>query len=211
MKNRNLLDGELILEDVLIQNGLLDDLFRYNDIKNRRLVLNAEIDSCTVSDVARAILKYNADDKGVDPSERTPVVLYILSCGGEVGAGFELIDLIECSKTPVYTVNMAYEYSMAFLIGLAGHKRYSLKNATFLTHDGSSRIYDSSAKAQDAMDFMKKIDNKIKDYVLSKTNITKKEYDSKRRTEWYMLAEEAKERGIIDYIVGVDCDIDEII
>ena len=29
--------------------------------------------------------------------------------------------------------------------------------------------------------------------------------------EYYMLSEEAKERHIVDKIIGVDCDIDEII
>ena len=41
--------------------------------------------------------------------------------------------------------------------------------------------------------------------------MTPEEYDSKFRVEWYMFADEAKEKGFTDYIIGVDCDIDEIV
>ena len=29
--------------------------------------------------------------------------------------------------------------------------------------------------------------------------------------EYYMFPDEAKERGIVDQIIGIDCDIDEIL
>lgn len=50
-----------------------------------------------------------------------------------------------------------------------------------------------------------------KQFVLSCTSIDDKFYDDKYRVEWYMLPHEAKEHSICDYIVGEDCDLDEII
>ena len=137
--------------------------------------------------------------------------LYISSNGGNVDDGFELIDVIENSKTPIYTINLSYQYSMAFLIGIAGHKRFATKNAKFLMHDGSQFLYSSGAKVQDQMKFQEKVEKRIKNYVLSKSNITSKEYDSKYRIEWYLFADEAKANGFTDYIIGEDCDIDKII
>lgn len=131
--------------------------------------------------------------------------------GGDVDAGFELIDTILASKTPVYTINLGYQYSMGFLIGLAGHKRYATQNAKFLMHDGSNLIWNSGTKAQDQMEFQKRVEQRIKQYVITHSNVTSEEYDSKLRVEWYLFADEAKEKGFCDHILGVDCELDEIV
>lgn len=106
---------------------------------------------------------------------------------------------------------VGYQYSMGFLIGLAGHKRYAMPNAKFLLHDGSNFVFDSGAKAQDRMEFNKKMESRIKDYILSRSKLTTEEYDSKYRIEWYMFSDEAKEKGFVDFIIGVDCGLDEIV
>ena len=156
-------------------------------------------------------MQINKEDKGLEPHERMPILLYVTSNGGEVDSGFELIDVIMNSKTPVYTINLGYQYSMGFLIGLSGHKRFATRNAKFLMHDGSNFVYNSGAKAQDQMEFNRKIESRIKQYVLSRSKVSEEEYDSKLRVEWYLFADEAKEKGFVDYIIGEDCDINEIV
>ncbi len=197
--------------EVLIRDCGLSDLFWYKDLQLRKFYLNYGVDQDGIHEIARHILQYNAEDRGIDPAERKPILLYIASNGGEVDSGFELIDIIENSKTPVYTVNLAYEYSMGFLIGLCGHKRFAMPNARFLMHDGTSIVWDSGTKAQDKMEFNKLQERRIREYVISHSNITEEEYDSKLRVEWYMFANEAKEKGFTDYIIGVDCELDDII
>ena len=61
------------------------------------------------------------------------------------------------------------------------------------------------------MEFRKREEDRIKDYVTSRSNLTGEEYDKKLRVEWYLFADEAKEKGFTDYIIGEDCDMDEII
>ena len=100
---------------------------------------------------------------------------------------------------------------MGFLIGLSGHKRYATKNARFLMHDGSNFVWDSSAKVKDQMKFQEISEQRIKEYIMSHSNVTSDEYDSKYRVEWYMFSDEAKSKGFVDYIIGEDCDIDEVI
>ena len=191
-------------------SGGIWDAFYVKDLKQRKLFLN-DINEETVVDLVRFIYQYNKEDKGISPDERQPILLYITSTGGEVEAGFAVIDAILISKTPVYTINVGYEYSMGFLIGLAGCKRYATKNSKFLLHDGMEVIVDSGAKAGDRVSFNVKIEKRIKDLVLSRGVITEEEYDKNHRVEWYMLADEAKKNGFVDFIVGEDCDIDEII
>ena len=199
--------------DTLFEKGCttIDDCFYLKDLKQRKLFIDDEICQETIFDITRHILQFNKEDRDIPIEERQPILLYISSNGGNVDDGFELIDVIENSKTPIYTINLSYQYSMAFLIGIAGHKRFATKNAKFLMHDGSQFLYSSGAKVQDQMKFQEKVEKRIKNYVLSKSNITSKEYDSKYRIEWYLFADEAKTNGFTDYIIGEDCDIDKII
>ena len=198
--------------DKLIDKGYcIDDCFYLKDLKQRKLFIDDDICQETIGEIVKHIMQFNKEDKGIKKEDRTPILLYITSNGGNVDDGFELIDVIENSKTPIYTINLSYQYSMAFLIGIAGHKRFATKNAKFLMHDGSQFLYSSGAKVQDQMKFQEKVEKRIKNYVLSKSNITSKEYDSKYRIEWYLFADEAKTNGFTDYIIGEDCDIDKII
>lgn len=194
-----------------VASGLLTDVFFVKDLKQRKLFLNADIDQWSVEDIVKHIMQFNKEDKGKPVEERQPILLYITSKGGDVDSGFEIIDIITMSKTPVYTINIGFQYSMGFLIGLSGHKRYATKNARFLMHDGSNFVWDSSAKVKDQMKFQEISEQRIKEYIMSHSNVTSDEYDSKYRVEWYMFSDEAKSKGFVDYIIGEDCDIDEVI
>jgi ATP-dependent Clp protease protease subunit len=198
-------------EATVLKNWGVNEVFYLKNLKDRKLFLTCDIDECIIDDIVSHILQYNADDKGKPVEERKPILLYCSSNGGSVDPGFELIDVIRQSKTPVYTINLGYQYSMGFLIGLAGHKRYGSKTAKYLMHDGSNFIYNSGAKAQDQMEFNKRIEARVKEYVLDRTKITSEMYDAQMRKEWYMFSDEAKELGVTDYIIGEDCDLDEII
>lgn len=209
--NKGYYDIEIDFDKALIDGGMVEELFYLKDLKQRKLFLNMEIDQISVADIARHILQYNREDMNIAPTDRQPILLYVVSNGGEVDSGFELIDVIQSSKTPVYTINLGYQYSMGFLIGLAGHKRFATRNAKYLMHDGSNFVYNSGAKAQDQMEFNRKVEERVKQYIISRSNVTSEEYDSKLRVEWYLFADEAKEKGFVDCIIGVDCDIDAVI
>lgn len=204
-------DYEVEIEKALLEAGMVEEIFYLNDLKQRKLFLNVDVEQLSVADIVKHIMQYNKEDKGIDPKDRQPILLYVTSNGGEVDSGFELIDIIQNSKTPVHTINLGYQYSMGFLIGLAGHKRYATQNAKFLMHDGSNFVYNSGAKAQDQMEFQKKVEERVKQYILSRSKLTSEEYDSKLRVEWYLFASEAKDKGFVDYIIGEDCDIDGVI
>lgn len=202
-------DAEIELDEV--DGARLAEVMYLKDLKQRKLFLNDEISSISAIEVVHHILQFNAEDKDLPVEQRKPIMLYVTSIGGSVDAGYALIDAILCSKTPVYTVNLGWQYSMGFLIGLAGHKRFTVPNARFLMHDGSSFVYDSGAKAQDQMEFQKRVEERTRAYVLSRSHLTPEEYDAKFRVEWYLFADEAKRCGFTDFIIGVDCDLDEVV
>lgn len=196
----------------------LDQYLRMQDARDRRLYLYGEIgamdydlfggDSVT-GWLVEQIMTFNRVDKDTPPHKRRPIRLYINSPGGDLVEGTALISAIELSKTPVYTVNIGQWCSMAFLIGIAGAKRFSLPNATFLMHDGTSGAFGSTSKVQDQMEFEKRFEKEVvKTHVLKHSTMKSVDYDALARVELYMLPEDALERGFIDEIVT---DIDDIL
>ena len=181
------------------------------DVEARKLYINGEINESIMENVTYYILKYNAVDKGIPENKRHPILLYINSCGGNCLDGNSCISTILASKTPVYTINLGYNFSMGFYLGLCGKKRYAYPDSVFLMHDGSAGNYDNNAKILDWAKFLTMQNKRIKDYVLKYSKITSKKYDSVFREDWFFYTSEAKELGFIDYIIGEDCDIDEIV
>ena len=182
-----------------------DEQFR-DLLKERKILINENIDDWVIDDIVMNIFKWNKEDKGIPVEERQPIRIYISTLGGAVDCGFSLIDAIKLSKTPVYTINIGEEYSMGFLIGLAGHKRYTLPNATFLLHDGSTGVVNSMSKVSDTAKFYSEMEERIKRYVLDNSKLTSKMYNKKYGNEWYMYPEEAIKYGFVDEIVS-DMDI----
>lgn len=181
------------------------------DLLERKLYINYEINEDIIPEAVYHILKWNKEDKGIPVEDRTPIKIYMSTPGGSLQDGMELVDVIVASKTPVYSINLGYQYSMGFFINLVASKRYASINATYLMHDGFSFVCDSVSKTFDTVEFKKCQEERLKKIVLSRTKITSELYEEKRRKEWYTFAEEAKEYGFCDYILGIDCDIDEII
>ncbi|MBO7131956.1 ATP-dependent Clp protease proteolytic subunit [Candidatus Saccharibacteria bacterium] len=193
---------------------------RVHDIGKRRLYLYGEITdvdaeegfiacSSKTGELVECIFDYNRADQGKDIESREPIRLYINSPGGDQNEGFALVDAIILSKTPVYTINVGQWSSMSFLIGIAGHKRFSFPHATFLLHDGSSGAFGSTNKVQDRVKFEERFENEVvKAHVLAHSNMKGPEYDALARVEYYLLPEDALDRGFIDEIVT---DIDAIL
>ena len=203
-------------------SSTIEEIERINAREIRRLFLYGQIlsvdedevgllNSSMISNLIDDILDYNRMDREIAPEEREPILLYINSPGGETNEGFALISMMELSKTPIYTVNMGEWSSMAFLIGIAGKKRFSLPNATFLLHDGFGIAGGTLNKLHDRMEFEKRIEEEvIKPHVLkcSHGKMDSDTYNQKKREEYYMLPEDALALGFIDEIVT---DIDTIL
>lgn len=199
-----------LLESV-VENSTFDDYLDIQNFNERKIYLNDEINDFTVEPACRAIFRYNTEDKGKPVEDRNPIKIYLNTCGGSASAGFELIDAMLVSKTPVWIVVLGCSYSMGFIITLAAHRRFGMKNASYLLHDGSRGACDSASKTRDLMEFCDRLDDRIKDFVLDRTNITDELYDVNMRKEWYMFSDEAKGLGVITDIIGEDCELDEVI
>lgn len=161
------------------------------------------LDLSSTSWIVEQINEINRIDKKnkVAIANRKPIKLYINCYGGEVVEGFALVDAIELSKTPVWTINVGRWSSMGFHIGIVGKKRISLPRSVFLLHDGFSVFDNTSNKARDEALFSCKYDKVImKKNVLEHSKMTGKDFEKIKDKEYYMLPEEALKWGFIDKI-----------
>lgn len=209
-----------ILNDDLKVTCSLAERKKLEDFRERKLFLYGAIAdydddegilSCAskTGELVEQIIDINENDRDVPIEDREPIRLYINSPGGNQTEGFSLVDAIKLSKTPVYTINLGEWSSMSFLIGITGHKRFSLPSATFLLHDGYSGAIGSTNKVQDRIKFEERFELEVvKKHVLEHSHMKSEDYDALARVEYYMLPVEALKQGFIDEIVS---DIDTIL
>lgn len=206
MRKKN--DGENILD--LGLNKFYDNTFD-ELLKERKILINCGIDEGCIELISAQIMKFNKQDKDIPVEKRKPIYLLINSLGGEVFSGLNCCSLIKSSKTPVIGVVLAYAYSMGAVIFSACHKKLMFENSSILIHDGSTSLSGSANKVKDLQKFYNLIDNKIKDIIVSNSKISSEEYDANIDRELYMMAEECKEKGLCDSIIGIDIPLDEIL
>ena len=60
------------------------DIYDMEELDNRRLYINNDIDNEIIDTIVYHILRFNRIDKDKKPEERKPILLYINSPGGDV-------------------------------------------------------------------------------------------------------------------------------
>lgn len=180
----------------------------YERIKNREIFWNFDIDD-TLVDFSLMIIKWNKQDKGKPTNERVPIKILINSDGGELTAVLNFINIMQISKTPVYTIGLGKTYSSAGLMLLAGSKghRYVFQDTTALIHSGSTGAAGNTDKVLDNFEFTQRQEKRVKDFIVSNTNITEKLYTKNYRKDWWLMCDEIISLGLADKIIT---DLDEI-
>lgn len=180
----------------------------YERIKNREIFWNCDIDDSLV-DFSLIIIKWNKEDKGKPVEERIPIKILINSNGGELTAVLNFINIMQLSKTPVYTVGFGKTYSSGGLILLAGTKghRYVFQDTTALIHAGSTGAMGNTDKVLDNFEFTQRQEKRVKDFIVANTNITDKIYTKNYRKDWWLMSDEIISLGLADKVVT---DLDEI-
>lgn len=137
-------------------------------------------------------------------TKKDPVLIYITSPGGDLSSGYAIIDQIELSPFPVYTIIRGQANSMAAIIAAYGTKgcRFITKNSLVMMHE----MLVASAEMANVREHKLSIDymhadfvKKIKD-LSKKTKLTFKQFSEiLSKTKW-MDAKEATRIGIVDGI-----------
>lgn len=180
-----------------------ENLMEIVNFKNRKIYVNGEINDEIAQKVIQKIQFYNTvDDNKYNSKNRQPIKLYINSDGGEIDAGFSIIDTIFLSKTPIYTINYGRAYSCSLYIFAAGNKRYAYPNSTFMLHKGSIIMGEKDAqKFWDYANFYETQLNATRALIMKYTGITSTMFDKHKDNDWYITADEAKLLDIVDKVI----------
>ena len=140
----------------------------------------------------------------VSKDPKKDIKLYINSPGGSVTAGLAIYDTMQYLKCPVSTICIGLTASMAAIILAAGTKgkRFSLPNAEILLHQVMGGFQGQASDIDITAKQIVKIKAKMNQILASHTGqpIDRVEKDTDR--DFYMTAEEAKEYGLIDEVIG---------
>lgn len=153
-------------------------------------------------DMANAIVAQLLFLQSQDPKKQINV--YINSPGGSVTAGLAIYDTMQFVKCPIATYCIGQAASMGAVLLTAGTKglRHALPNARIMIHQPSG---GAEGKATDIEITAKEILRlkEVLNGILAKHS-GKKMADVVNDTErdYFMSAEEAKEWGLIDKVIG---------
>lgn len=188
-------------ETLNIKNKKFSDCVNLYTGLSRQLFLS-DIDYGT-GDYFDSLIRFwnDYDNKNNIPIEnREPIRIYINSGGGSLTDTFTIINAIELSKTPVYTIVTGCAYSGGFFTAIAGHKRFCYKNASFLYHEGATGSSGTANQFANYAAFYKRQLKQLKDIVLHYTDIDEDMYSEIQKDDFWMDATDALKYNCIDEI-----------
>ena len=170
-------------------------------LKRRTIVLNSEIDENILETVVLPLKEFE------DDSISTPVKLILNTPGGSVADGLMLCNVIDNYKKPLEIIVPSYSCSMGTIVLCSGNKNPNVIKKAYpfsfaLFHSGQTYVGGESTSVEDVVDFNKSVDARIRDYVIQNTKISEELYDKHHRKQWYFFAEDMKNYGLIDEIIG---------
>lgn len=165
----------------------------------RKLWIDMEVDASIV-EFERMILRWNLQDSGKLPEEREPIWIYLMNYGGDADMMWSMVDIIELSETPIYTVNMGNCSSAAAIIFIAGKKRFMMPGAKVMIHEGSGEFEGDATKVLDHAAAYKAMLARMNKFILDHTNIQPRMLSKKRSNDWEIDAKTCLEYGVCDVI-----------
>lgn len=190
MKNKKMCEGQAEPVDQLGPNE--EDFLS----KTRRILISGEIDDDLANSVNTKLQYFSMNQK--------PVYIYISSPGGDMNAGYSIVDQIELSSFPVCTIIRGQASSMAATIAAYGNigNRYITKNSSIMIHP--MIIQPNSCDIEEHVIAMGHLQQYYKDTIKDlKARLRLNKDDSLEnilsKTKW-MNAKEAIKFGIVDHI-----------
>lgn len=187
-----------------------DHLYLFDDISMESVKTTIK-ELCTIHQSLSAIEDVNADKykkyfNGLTVSPFN-ITLHLNTPGGGCYAGFSLCDTIsEISNERVIDIHASGEVcsmGIPIMLSVPLEHRYASKNTTFMIHQVSGWACGKVADAEQDVEEMKRLHNRIWDIIAKNSKITKEQltecYDHKK--DWFIDAEEALELGLISKIV----------
>ena len=184
-----------ILEERQLNVTQLDVFSRL--MMDRIIFLGTQVDDYTANTLQAQLLYLDSVDPGKDIS------IYINSPGGSVTAGLAIYDTMQYIKCDVSTICIGMAASMgAFLLSCgAKGKRIALPNAEVMIHQPSAGTQGKVTDMEIDVEHFLKIKQRINKILAENTGKTPEQIKADSERDNWMVAEEAREYGLVDKVI----------
>lgn len=166
-------------------------------LRDRIVMINGEIEPGMASTVVAQLLFLESENPNADIS------LYINSPGGDVSAGWAIMDTMHYIKSPVSTIGMGLVASMGSVLLAAGEKgkRFVLPNTQVMIHQPMAGARGQITDMEIQLNQFQKNKKALVKQMAGFTGRKEKEvFDAMERDNW-MTPSEAKDFGLIDNVL----------
>ncbi len=176
---------------------------RYFDIysrllKDRIIFLGTPIDDTIANLIMAQLLHLESDDPDKD------IFLYINSPGGVITSLFAIYDTMQYIKPDVNTVCMGMAASAASVIlaGGAPGKRYALPHARVMLHQPHGGAQGQASDIEIQARLIVQMREQLNEILAGHTGQSVDKIAEDTERDYWMLAAEAKEYGVIDGVLS---------
>ncbi|MFQ6730035.1 MAG: ATP-dependent Clp protease proteolytic subunit [Alphaproteobacteria bacterium] len=166
-------------------------------LRDRIIMVNGPIETAMANSIVAQLLFLESENPNADIS------MYINTSGGEVTAGWAIMDTMQYIKAPVSTIGMGLVASMGSVLLAAGEKgrRFVLPNTQIMIHQPlagtQGQVTDMEIQLNQFVKNKKVLIKQMSEF----TGRSEKElFNAMERDNW-MNPTEAKEFGLIDGIL----------
>jgi ATP-dependent Clp protease, protease subunit len=182
------------------------DIFSAHLVKNRTIDITGPIDDMTQKVVTAQLIWLAAVDQ-------KPIMIAINSPGGSVTAGNAIIDTMESLQRAGIDVNTrcnGLAASMGFMLLICGTNRFGQKRSNYMMHQ--PLIPQLGGKATEIWEHANKLMDTYRELALTIAEKTGRDFDevfaAMKEDKWFN-SPEAKDFGVIDFIIGID-DLEQV-
>lgn len=185
-----------ILEERSLNNLTQMDVFS-RLMMDRIIFLGTGIDDQVANIVTAQLLFLESSDRTRD------VQMYINSPGGAVYAGLGVYDTMQIINPDVSTICTGIAASMAAVLMAAGTqgKRTALRHSRIMLHQPSSAIGGQATDIEISVKEIRRVKSNLYTIISDHTGQTVERVAEDCERDYWMIAEEAKEYGIVDEVL----------
>jgi len=167
-------------------------------LRDRIVFVGSGIDDNVANVVIAQLLFLQADKKD------DPIKMYINSPGGSVTAGLAIYDTMQHVDCDVETYCIGLGASMGAVLVAGGTKgkRYALPNARILIHQVAGGTQGQASDIKIYADETLKLRDRLNKILAHHTGQPLERIENDTDRDYYMSAEEAKEYGLVDEVIG---------
>ncbi len=166
-------------------------------LKDRIIFLGTPIDDTVANLIMAQLLHLESEDPDKD------IFLYINSPGGSITSLFAIYDTMQYIKPDVNTVCMGMAASAAAVVlaGGAPGKRYALPHARVMLHQPHGGAQGQATDIEIQARLIVQMREQLNRILYEHTGQPYEKVSSDTERDYWMMAEEAKEYGVIDQVL----------